>query len=216
MTDLGLMKFFLGLKIRKGETIYTKEILKKYKMADCNPVSTLMEPGAKLSKFDGGERVNARKYRSLVRSLRYLTCTRLDLSLSVDIVSRFMEESIYSHWKTLNRILRYIRGTVSLGLFYSNVEHYKLVGYFDSDWCGDLDDRKSTSGYVFFIGDTTFTWLSKKQPIVTLMTCEAEYVTASWCVCHVIWLSNLLGKLEQQQLSAIVIRVDNKLAIELE
>ncbi|KAJ8769435.1 hypothetical protein K2173_002925 [Erythroxylum novogranatense] len=104
-------------------------------MADCNPVSTPMEPGAKLSKFDEGERVDASKYRSLVGSLRYLTCTRPDLSLSVGIVN--------------------------------------------SDWCGDIDDRKSTSGYVFFMGDTAFTWLSKKQPIVTLSTSEVEYVVAS-------------------------------------
>ncbi|KAG8472851.1 hypothetical protein CXB51_034771 [Gossypium anomalum] len=84
-----------------------------------------------------------------------------------------------------------------------------------SDWCGDLDDRKSTSGYVFFMGNTAFTWLSKKQPIVTLSTCEAEYVAASWCVCHAIWLRNLLNELEQQQLDATEIRIDNKSAIEL-
>ncbi|XP_061343382.1 uncharacterized mitochondrial protein AtMg00810-like [Gastrolobium bilobum] len=104
MTNLGLMKFFLSLEVRQGETgifvsheVYAKEILKKYKMADCNQVSTPIEMGAKLSKFDGGERVDARKYRSFVGSLRYLTCTRPDLLLSVGIVSRFMEEPIYSH-----------------------------------------------------------------------------------------------------------------------
>jgi len=194
---------------------YAKEILKKHKMADCNPVSTPMEPGAKLSKFDGGERVDASKYRSLIGSLRYLTSARPDLSLSVGIVSRFMEEPVYSHWKALKRILRYIQGTVSLGLFYSTVEDYKLVGFSDSDWCGDIDDRKSTSGYVFFMGNTAFTWLSKKQPIVTLSTCEAEYVAASWCVCHSIWLRNLLSKMELKQPGATVIQVDNKSAIEL-
>jgi hypothetical protein len=87
---------------------------------------------------------------------------------------------------------------ISLGLFYSKAEEFKVMGYTDNDWCGDIDDRKSTLGYMFFMGDTTFTWLSKKQQIVTLSTCEAEYVAVSWCVCHVIWLRNLLGKLEQQ------------------
>ncbi|KAL4362406.1 hypothetical protein GQ457_04G016680 [Hibiscus cannabinus] len=126
-----------------------------------------------------------------------------------------MEEPVHSHWKVLKRILRYIQGTVSLELFYSKTEDYKLVGYSDSDWCRDIDDRKRTSGYVFFMGDTAFTWLSKKQPIVTLSTCEAEYVVASWCVCHAIWLRNLLSKMMLKQAGATVIHVDNKSAIEL-
>ena len=99
-----------------------------------------MEPGAKLSKFDGGEQVEGSKYRSLVGSLRYLTCTRPDISLSVGVLSRFMEEPVHTHWKALKRILRYIQGTISLGMFYSKTEDYKLVGYSDSDWCGDIDD----------------------------------------------------------------------------
>ena len=147
-------------------------------------------------------------------SLRYLTCTRPDLLLSVGIVSRFMEEPIYSHWKALKRILRYVQGTLSLGLFYSRTEDYKLVGYSDSDRCGDINDRKSTSVYVFFMGNTTFTWLSKKHPIVTLSTCEAEYVVASWCVCHTIWLRNVLSEMKLKQRGATIIQVDNKLAIE--
>ena len=76
----------------------------------------------------------------------------------------------------------------SLGLFYFSTTNYNLVGYTDSDWCGDVDDRKSTTGYMFFMGDTAFTWYSNKQPIVSLSTCEAEYVAASCCVCHAIWL----------------------------
>ena len=82
-------------------------------------------------------------------------------------------------WKALKRVIRYIQGMVLLGLFYSKTEDYKFVSYSDSDWCGDIDDRKSTSGYVFFMGNTAFTWLSKKQLIVTLSTCEAEYVVTS-------------------------------------
>ncbi|KAJ3686893.1 hypothetical protein LUZ61_016057 [Rhynchospora tenuis] len=222
MTDLGLMKYFLGLEVRQenagifvSQEAYAKEILKKYKMDECNPVSTPMELGAKLSKFEGGDRVDASKYRSLVGSLRYLTCTRPDIAYSVGVVSRFMEEPKYSHWKAIKRILRYIKGTEALGLFYSNSEEYKLMGYSDSDWCGDVDDRKSTSGYVFYMGDTAFTWASKKQPIVTLSTCEAEYVAASWCVAHTIWLRNLLRELKLPQHEATEIQVDNKSAIEL-
>jgi len=222
MTNMGLMEYFLGLEVNQGEKgifvsqeRYAEEILNKFKMTNCNPILTLMEQGTKLSKFDGGDRVDANKYRSLVGSLRYLTSTRPDLLLSVGIVSRYMEELSYSHWKVLKRILRYIRGTISLGLYYTKSDNYELVGYSDSDWCGDVDDRKSTSEYVFFMGHIMFTWLSKKQPIVTLSTCEAGYVAASWCVCHAVWLRNLLSKLEMKQEEGTVIRVDNKSAIEL-
>ena len=85
MTDLDLLKFFLGLEVKERRVFlyhrrHAKEILKKYKMENCNPVSIPMEPGAKLSKYDEGERVDGNRYRSLVESLRYLTCTRSYLS----------------------------------------------------------------------------------------------------------------------------------------
>ncbi|GKD67978.1 retrovirus-related pol polyprotein from transposon TNT 1-94 [Tanacetum coccineum] len=104
MTNLGMMNYFLGLEVRQGKSgiflsqeAYEKEILKKSKLVDYNPISTPMEPGIKLCKFSGGKKVNASMYRSLVGSLRYLTCTRPDISFSVGIVSRFMEDPVYSH-----------------------------------------------------------------------------------------------------------------------
>ncbi|XP_061347559.1 uncharacterized mitochondrial protein AtMg00810-like [Gastrolobium bilobum] len=186
MTDLGLMRYFLGLEVRQDKSgifvtqeTYAKDILKRFKMIDCNPVSTPMKPGLKLSKYDGGERVDPSNYRSLVGCLRYLTCTRPDLCLSVWIISQFMEDLGYTYWKAAKRILRYVQGTISQRLHYSKSDKYKLVGYSDSNWCGDVDDKKSTAGYVFFVGNTAFTWVSKKEPIMTLSTCEAEYVVAS-------------------------------------
>ncbi|KAL8116422.1 hypothetical protein AgCh_022789 [Apium graveolens] len=85
-----------------------------------------------------------------------------------------MEAPTTTHMKAAKRILRYLKGTMDYGLLYHYSNEFKLVGYCDSDWAGDIDDRKSTTGYVFFIGDTSFSWSSKKQPIVTLSTCEAE------------------------------------------
>lgn len=83
-------------------------------------------------------------------------------------------------------ILCYIKGTLNDGLFNSSNHDLKLVGYSDSDWGRDLDERKSTTGYCFLIGDAAFTWSSKKQAIVTLSTCEADYVAANSTVCHAI------------------------------
>jgi len=131
MTNLGLMKYFLGLEVVQGkddifvsQERYVEEVLKKFKMTSCNPVSTLMEPGTKVSKYADRDRVDASKYRSLIESLRYLTNTRPNLMLSVGITSRYMEEPRYTHWKALKRILRYVRGTISLGLMYTRTNDY--------------------------------------------------------------------------------------------
>ncbi|KAK2456950.1 putative mitochondrial protein [Trifolium repens] len=222
MTNIGLMSYYLGIEVKQedqGILItqegYAKEVLKKFKMDDANPVSTPMECGIKLSKHDEGERVDPSLFKSLVGSLRYLTCTRPDILCAVGVVSRYMEHPTTTHLKAAKRILRYIKGTTNLGLYYSVSDDYKLVGYSDSDWGGDVDDRKSTSGFVFYIGNTAFTWMSKKQLIVTLSTCEAEYVAATSCVCHAIWLRNLLKELNFPQKEPTMIFVDNKSAIAL-
>jgi hypothetical protein len=99
-----------------------------------------------------------------------------------------METPDQSHLNAAKRILRYIKGTINEGMFYTSSTNFNLVGYSDSDWGRDLDERKSTTGFVFFMGDTSFTWSSKKQSIVTLSSCEAEYVAANSAVCHLIWL----------------------------
>ena len=84
-----------------------------------------------------------------------------------------MENPTTTPLKVAKRILRYLKGNIDFGLYYSIFHDYKLVGYSDSDWSKDMDDRKSTIGFVFYMGDTAFTWVSKKQPIVTLSKCES-------------------------------------------
>ncbi|MCF8701902.1 DDE-type integrase/transposase/recombinase, partial [Corynebacterium sp. MC-10] len=222
MTDIGLMAYYLGIEVKQledgifiSQEGYAKEIIKKFKMDDCNPVNTPVECGIKLSKHDEDEKVDTTMFKSLVGSLRYLTCTRPDILYATGLISRYMENPTTTHLKTARRILRYLKGTINFGLFYSTSNDYKLVGYSDSDWAGDIDDRKSTTGFVFFMGDTAFTWMSKKQPIVTLSTCEAEYVAATSCVCHAIWMRSLLKELGWPQEDPTTICVDNKSALAL-
>ncbi|XP_070015772.1 secreted RxLR effector protein 161-like [Nicotiana sylvestris] len=219
MTDVGLMSYYLGLEVKQMEDgifisqeSYTKEILKKFNMLDCNPVNTPMESGTKLSKFDKGEKVDPTFFKSLVGSLRYLTCTRPDILFAVGVVSRFMEASTSTHLKVTRRILRYLKGTIDFGLFYSSSSDFSLMGVCDSDYAGDIDDRKSTTGFVFFLRDSVISWSSKKQSIVTLSTCEAEYIAATSCTCHAIWLRRLLKELNLPQMEATEICIDNKSA----
>ena len=117
--------------------------------------------------------------------------------------------------KVAKTVLWYIKGTIDFGVHYKNSDDCKLNGYCDSDWAGDVDDRKSTTGFVFFLGEMAFTWSSKKQDIVTLSTCEAEYVAATSCVCHAIWLRRLLKELNMMQKEPTEIHMDSKSALAL-
>lgn len=137
-----------------------------------------------MSKFDEGEKVDPTIFKSLVGSLRYLTNTRPDILYAVGVVCRFVEAPTSTHLKAAKRILRYLKGTIDFGLLYSPSNNFKLVGFCDSDFAGDVDDRKSTIVFVFFMGGCAFTWSSKKQAVVTLSPCEAEYVDATSCTCH--------------------------------
>ncbi|KAG6500811.1 hypothetical protein ZIOFF_040666 [Zingiber officinale] len=116
ITDMRLMSYCLGLKVKQGvddifmtQEQYAKEILKRFRMDDCNPLNTPMDCGTKLSKSDEGKTVDPTHFKSLVGSLRYLTYTRPDILYGVGLVRKFMEEPKETHWKAGKRILRYVR-----------------------------------------------------------------------------------------------------------
>ena len=136
-------------------------------------------------------------YKSIVGNLMYLTATRLDIMHVVSLISRFMENPKEAHWQAAKRILRYVKGTKRFGILYTASENSELVGYTDSDWAGSVDDRKSTSGYVFHMGSGAISWASKKQPIVALSTTKEEYVAATAAACQAIWMRKILRSLSQ-------------------
>ncbi|XP_073225643.1 secreted RxLR effector protein 161-like [Cicer arietinum] len=175
-------------------------------------MNTPMESELKLSKFEDGQKDDPSFFKSLVGSLRYVTCTRLDIIYVVGVVSRFMKAHTTTHLKATKRILYYLKGTLDYGLFYSSSNYFKHFRFCDSNFGGDIDDRKSTSGFIFFMGDCAFSWSSKKKPIVTLSTCESEYVVATSCTCQAIWLRRVLNELHMPQKDAIDICIDNKYA----
>ena len=90
-----------------------------------------------------------------------------------------------------------------------------LTGYSDSDYAGDLNDKKSTLVMVFFLGNVPISWNSQKQPIVSLSSCEAEYIALTSATCQGIWLSRLLAELTDKENKVVKLRVDNRSAIAL-
>ncbi|XP_057850758.1 uncharacterized mitochondrial protein AtMg00810-like [Cryptomeria japonica] len=179
MTDLGLMKYFLGIEVKQSadgifisQSKYASDVLKRFNMLNCKPSPTPVVIGLKLNKDDGSSLVDPRLFKRLVGSLMYLTATRPDIMYGVSLISRFMESPKDSHLQIGKRILRYVCGTKNYGILYSAVDDFKLIGYMDSDCAGSIDDRKSTSGYAFHFGSDVVSWASKKQPIVTLSLAE--------------------------------------------
>ena len=112
---------------------------------------------------------------SLLVAFCILTHSCPDISFDVGLVARYMQHPHESHWKAAKRILWYIRGTVQFEIHYSTWATPLLVGFTDSDWAGDLDDRKSTAGYVFTLGSRPITWDCKKQSALALSSTEVEY-----------------------------------------
>eukprot|EP00253_Pinus_taeda_P015708 PITA_15708 len=129
-------------------------------MQDCKPATTPMEPRLKLSAQSSSPLVDETLFRQLVGSLIYLTATRPDISFAMSYISRFMSAPKADHWITAKRVLRYVRGTPDYGLIYTRSSDPILNGYTDSDWAGSVDDRKSTTGYVFSLGSGVVTWTS--------------------------------------------------------
>ena len=226
MSDLGLLSYYLGLEVTQGahgitlrQSAYANKILEKAGLAGCNPSATPMETKLKLLKEGSTPSVDATEYRSLIGSLRYLCNSRPDLAYSVGYLSRFLESPRQEHLAAIKRVLRYIAGTVHWGLHYHPGGKKKvppcLLGYSDSDLAGDVNDRKSTSGLIFFLAGGPIAWQSAKQRVVALSSCEAEYIAAAGAACEGVWLARLLAELTGEAIVAPKLRVDNKSAIAL-
>ncbi|KAK2359746.1 putative mitochondrial protein [Trifolium repens] len=225
MTDLGHISYFLGIEFLRTEngillhqSRYASEILKKFEMDKCNVVLSPAEPRFQLSSSENEKDVDPTYYRKLIGSLRYLCNTRPDIAYNVGIVSRFMEKPKTSHLIAVKRILRYVKGTIECGILFPTADRQrecKLIGYTDSNWCGDIEDRKSTAGYVFYYGGAPISWCSKKEPVVALSSCEAEYIVASLSTCQAVWLKILIEEISQAKLESVVLKIDNVSAINL-
>jgi len=112
-------------------------------------------------------------------------------------------------------MLRYVKGTSSYGIQYFKNQSDELIGYSDSDWSGDKDDRKNTAAYVLMFGNTTFSLSSKKESVVALSSCEAEYIAASMTACQAQWISMLLMELQLVKDEKMELIINSKSAIDL-
>ncbi|XP_019438931.1 PREDICTED: uncharacterized protein LOC109344628 [Lupinus angustifolius] len=166
-------------------------------MFQCKFVSTPVEAGKLVHQDDSS--VDKTMYRQMVGCLRYICNTRPDIVYVVGLISRFMEAPTREHLLAAKRLFRYIKGTIDFGLLLPNHfsnPSYDVIGFSDADWCGDKLDRKSTTWYLFMLGNSPISWCSKKHDVVALSSCEAEYIAACMASCQSLWLDTLLLELK--------------------
>ena len=210
MKDLGAAKKILGMEItrdRKSGKLYLSQrgyidkVLRRFNMHNAKPVSTPLAAHFRLSSDlcpdsdDEIEYMSRVPYSSAVGSLMYaMVCSRLDLSHALSVVSRFMANPGKEHWRAVQWIFRYLRVTSNACLQFGKSRD-GLVGYVDSDYAGDLDKRRSLTGYVFIIGGCAVSWKGSLQATVALSTTEAEYMAISEACKEAIWLRGLYSEL---------------------
>jgi len=222
---------------------YTEAVLERFNMTKCNPSTTPADISVKLAKpkttnkiseisddddntyeyatseSNDGNTIDSNKipYRQATGSLMYLMLgTRPDISAAVNKVAQYATSFDTSHWTAVKRIMRYLRGTVNYGLTLGGkLQEIKLSGSCDADWAGDVDDRRSTTGYLFGIGKGCISWQTRKQSSVATSSTQAEYQALSTATREAIWLKELLSDLGFPQNQPIIIQQDNQSTISL-
>ena len=221
MEDRGEINYLLGMSVKRDrqkqtlkidQKLYIQQVLERFGMQDCKPVSTPIESGRKFQKTQEDETaVDTKRYQELIGSLVYASVsTRPDISEAVGKLSQHMSRPNNEHWVGAKRVLRYLKGTAGFGLVYTKSDHSQLRGYSDSDWAGCTDTRRSTSGYLFMIGNNVISWASKKQPVVALSTTEAEYIALCSATQEAVWLRRLLESIQHVQNGPTTIVEDNQ------
>lgn len=159
LKDLGDLHYFLGIEVKKvtdglllSQQRYAADIIKRANMERSKSIETPISTVDKLSIADGVKLgpVDATRYRSMVGALQYLTLTRPDISFAVNKVCQFLHAPTTVHWKAVKRILRYVQGTLGVGLKIRNSVSTTVSAFSDADWAGCVDDRRSTGGFAVF------------------------------------------------------------------
>jgi hypothetical protein len=221
--DLGEPHRFLGLEITRNRQRRTLKLsqcgaatalVSKYGLIDANSRSTPIGTGVHLCADGAQLDTYAYPYSELVGSLLYLsTCTRPDLAQAVGALARYMSQPTVDHWQVAKGVLRYVAGTADHGIVYSR-EASGLVGFCDADFAGDIDSRRSTTGYAFCLFGGAISWNSRLQPTVAVSTVEAEYMSAAAAVKEALWLGRLLAELGVS-VQPLRVYCDNQGAIKL-
>jgi hypothetical protein len=230
ITDIGRLKYCLGFEIDRDrdcktlkmhQSAYISSIIKRANMESCKIATTPGNPSLKLSKsmcptsIDDIEYMKKVPYRQLVGAMLYLVSgTRPDLAFSVSQVCRYMQNPGKLHWEAVKQIIKYLQGTKTAGIILGG-EWKDPHGYVDSDYAGEVDNRRSTTGYVFYLNGGPVSWNCRTQPTVALSSTEAEYMALSTAAQEAIWLKGILKSLSIGTNKPIKLFGDNQGSLKL-
>ncbi|HEV7735995.1 MAG TPA: reverse transcriptase domain-containing protein, partial [Chlamydiales bacterium] len=220
-TDLGEIKQFLGLSIirdRKNKTVsidqshYIRRIVERFNMTNSRFEYSPMAQNNPLTTNDGEEYPDIRqRYQSMVGSLMYaMLGSRPDICFAITKLSQFGSNPTEEHLHAAQRALRYLNATVDFKLVYGTVNSTDIEGYSDSDWASDVNNRISTTGYVYALNGGAIAWASRKQRTVALSSTEAEYMALTETCKHAKWMLNLCNQLSFDVDLPVEIRCDSK------
>ncbi|XP_028125342.1 uncharacterized protein LOC114322271 [Camellia sinensis] len=222
MKELGNISYFLGISIHGSPSSgyflsqqkYAQDILTKAGLSDCKPCSSPLAVKPTSQPHSTAPYSNPTLYRSLVGALQYLTITRPDLSLAVNQCCQHMHAPTNGHFSAVKRLLRFVKGTLHHGLQFSP-STFDVHAFSDSNWAGDVLDRKSTSGYCIFLGSNLISWSAKKQATVSRSSTEAEYRALAHTTAELTWILMLLHDLDIPLPTLPILWCDNVSAIAL-
>ncbi|SMY29126.1 unnamed protein product [Zymoseptoria tritici ST99CH_1A5] len=232
MTDLGRCAYYLGIHVQQRtngdvhlhQSNYLQQIAEKFDLQDSTSLSTPMDSRGKLLLNNSKKRTihDIRRYQAKVGSCMYgMIETRPDIAKSVGVVSQFNSNSDDKHEGAVDRIISYLNGTKDLGLLYRHQSGEEnrdldLHMFVDSDWAGDPNERKSTTGWTAMFAGAAISWASKKQTSIALSTMEAEYIAASEAAKEAVWLRNFINELNlPDKIVSVPLYIDNDAALRL-
>ena len=202
MKDMGQLHYFLGIQAQfhtggmfLSQQAYAEDLLAVASMEHCTPMPTPLPTQPERTRDQDEAFSNPTYFRSLARKLQYLTLTRPDIQFAVNYVCQKMHKPTVSDFQHLKRILRYVKGTVTMGISFNKFTDSILRAYSDSDWDGCKETSRSTGGYCTFLGHNLISWSSRKQPTISKSSTEAEYRSLSETASEITWVSHILKEL---------------------